>query len=108
MKLVELINYFRKGGHYEEFCQSQTLNPECEVVEIFMKKPFAVDNDLEFFEIEKTEGKIAYVFNGVEYFHLFDFYYFVDAIEESKSPENAYLTDNVIAKRLYDYAINDA
>ena len=56
MKLVELVNYFRSGGVYYKFCQSQLLNAESEVVEIFMENPFAIDNELAFFEIEKTEG----------------------------------------------------
>lgn len=57
MKLLELVKYFKEGGSYEEFCQSQSLNIEAEVVEIYMEKPFSIDNDLAFFEIEKTEGK---------------------------------------------------
>jgi hypothetical protein len=108
MKLLELVNHFRKGGSYEEFCQSQSLSVESEVVEIYMEKPFTIDNDLKFFEIEKTEGKTEYVFNEMKYFNLFDFYYFLDAIEESNSDENESLADNVIAKLLFEYAINDA
>ncbi len=108
MKLKELVNYFRKGGGYEEFCQTQSLNVESEVVEIYMEKPFDIDNELAFFEIEDTEGKAEYASNSVTYFNLFDFFYFLDAIEESKSEKNRSLSDEAIAKRLYDYAINDA
>ncbi|OJW02647.1 MAG: hypothetical protein BGO52_00600 [Sphingobacteriales bacterium 44-61] len=108
MKLVELVNYFRSGGAYEDFCQSQSLNTESEVIEIYMEKPFNLDNSLAFFEIEKTEGKNEYILNGVKYFNLIDFYYFLDSIEESNIDENASLTDNEIAKKIYDYAINDA
>lgn len=108
MKLVELVNYFREGRAYEGFCPSQSLNVESEVVDIYMGKPFSLDNDLAFFEIESTEGKVEYTFNGVKYFNLFDFYYFLDAIEESNNDENVSLKDDIIAKRLYDYAINDA
>jgi hypothetical protein len=108
MNLVELVNYFRKGGSYEAFCQQQSLDIESEVVEIYMEKPFKLDNDLAFFEIEHTEGKIEYSFNGVTYFNFFDFYYFRDAIEESNNDKNISLTDGEIAKRLYDYAMNDA
>lgn len=108
MKLVELVNYFRTVGNFEAFCRDQSLNKDSEVVEIYMQKPFCIDNDLAFFEIENTEGQIEYNFNGVKYFNLFDFYYFLDAIEESKNNENISLTDEVITKLLYDYAINDA
>lgn len=108
MKLINLVNYFRSGGSYEEFCQSQSLDTHSEVVEIYMEKPFDINNDLAFFEIEKTEGNIEYTNNGVKYFNLFDFYYFLDAIEESNNSDNQNLTDNIIAERLYDYAIKDA
>lgn len=108
MKLVELVNYFRKRGSFDEFCQSKSLNLESEVIEIYMEKPFDLGNDLAFFEIEKTEGKVEYIFNGIKYFNLFDFYYFLDAIEESNSDENKSLTDNEIANRLLSYAIHDA
>jgi len=108
MKLLELVNYFRKGKTYEEFCQSQSLNVESEVVEIYMAKRFSIKNDLAFFEIEKTEGKVEYIFNGVKYFNLFDFYYFLDAIEEPNNDENVSLTEDAITKRLYNYAVNDA
>lgn len=108
MKLVELVNYFRKGGTYEEFCEQHSLNPEAEVVEIYMMKPFSMDNDLAFFEIEATEGKVEHTFNGEIYYNLFDFYYFQDAIEESNSGNNVSLSNEVIAKKLYDYTMKDA
>lgn len=108
MKLVELVNYFRKGGSYEVFCQHHSLDIESEVVEIYMEKPFDIDNDIAFFEIEHTEGKSEYIFNGVKYFNLFDFFYFQDAIEESNNEKNVSLTDYEITKRLYDYSLNDA
>ena len=108
MNIIELVNYFRSGGNYEEFCQKQSLNLESEVVEVYMKKPFKINNDLAFFEIENTEGRVEYVYDKEIYFNLFDFYYFQDVIEESNNIENLSLSDEIIAKRLYDYAINDA
>jgi hypothetical protein len=73
-----------------------------------MQKPFCIENDLAFFEIEKTEGTIEYTFNDVIYFNLFDFYYFQDVLEDSNRGNNLSLSDEVIAKSLYDYAMNDA
>lgn len=108
MKLLELITYFRMGGSYESFCKKQSLDIESEVVEIYMEKPFDLDNDLSFFEIEKTDGKIEYGVNGIKYYNLFDFYYFLDAIEESNSDKNKSLSENEIAKRFLSYAINNA
>lgn len=108
MKLLELVNYFRSGGSYEEFCESQSLDQESEVVEIYMKQPLEINNDLAFFEIEKTEGNFEFSNNGIMYSSLFDFYYFLDAIEDSNNEENKSLTNEEITKLLYNYAINDA
>lgn len=108
MKLVELVNYFRHGGSYEEFCQSESIDLESEVIEIYMRKPFNLDNNLAFFEIEKTEGNIEFIFDSEKYFNLFDFYYFLDVIKESNNSKNKSLTDREIASRLLSYSINDA
>lgn len=108
MNLIELISYFRNGGSYEEFYQSRSLSLESEVIEIYMEKPFDLENIISFFEIEKTEGKREYTSNNVKYFNLFDFYYFLDAIEESNIGQNKSLTDQELASRLLSYAINNA
>ncbi|RED22510.1 hypothetical protein BD847_3140 [Flavobacterium cutihirudinis] len=106
MNLIKLIKYFRSGGTFENFCLSQSINMDSEVVEIYMTKPFGINNELGFFEIEKTEAKIEYYFNGKMYFNLFDFFYFLDAIEEANIGIS--LTDEKLAQVLFDYAINDA
>lgn len=108
MKLVELVNYFRKGGSFEKFCNDKSLDVDAEVVEVYMEKPFDLDNDLAFFEIEKTEGSVVYIVNEVTYFNLFDFYYFLDVIEESNEGTNKSISDEELAKRLLSYAIHDA
>ena len=74
MKLLELVQYFRNGGSYEDFCQAQSLDTESEVVEIFIEQPLKIDGSLAFFEIEKIEGNIEYVDNWMKYSNLFDFY----------------------------------
>ncbi|GAA0891752.1 hypothetical protein GCM10009122_14310 [Fulvivirga kasyanovii] len=108
MKLLELVSYFRNGGSFEDFCHSKSLDLESEVVEVYMEKPFDLNKDLVFFEIAKTNGNIEYMSNGVKYSTLFDFYYFLDAIEESNESQNKSLTDKDIAARLFLYAIHDA
>jgi hypothetical protein len=108
MQLTELVNYFRSGGSFEEFCQSQSLDHESEVIEIYMEKPFNFENDIFFFEIETTEGQVEFIHNEIQYFNLFDFYYFLEAIEESNSPDNQSLSNEIVASRLYKYAIADA
>ena len=107
MKLIELVSFFKNEGSFEKFCQNKSLNIDSEVIGIYMEKPFDIDNNLVFFEIEKTEGKMEYFSNGINYFNLFDFYYFLDVIEESNN-ENKSLTNAEIARVLLSYAINNA
>ncbi|WP_196884889.1 hypothetical protein [Aureivirga sp. CE67] len=107
MKIIELVNYFRKKGDYQNFCDKESLDVESGVVEIYMKKPFDLENELMFFEIEKTKGNIEFLFNDVKYYNLFDFYYFLDVIEELKGIDSV-ISDNDIAVKLLNYAINDA
>lgn len=108
MKLLELVKYFRHVGSYELFCEKESLDLESEVVEIYMKQPLDVNGDLGFFEIEKTEGAYEFIDNNVNYTNLFDFYYFLDVIEDSNNEINKNLKDEDLAKALYEYAINDA
>lgn len=108
MKLENLVNYFRNGGSFEKFCQMESLELESEVIEIYMEKPFTLCKELRFFEIEKTEGNIEFMFSNVKYFNLFDFYYFLDVISESNIKNNTLMTDNDVAKKILAYAIHDA
>lgn len=108
MTLVDLVRYFKSGVSYEEFCLSQSLDLESEAIEVYMKGPFDINNELAFFEIEKSNGKIEYFFEGANYFNLFDFYHFLDTIEESRNTKNRHLTDDEIARILLAYADNDA
>jgi len=108
MKLLELINFFRDGGSLKEFCHLQSLHEESEVIEIFMEIPLNIDNELRYFEIEKTGGSTEYTDNGINYHNLFDFYYFLDAIEEANNNQNRFLSNEELAKLLYNYAIHDA
>lgn len=106
--LVDLVRFFRNGGSLENFCLEQGLNSESEVIEIYMQKPFSLNSELACFEIEDTEGAVEYSFNSTIYYNLFDFYYFLDAIEESNDSPNSKRTDREIAEALLSYAINDA
>ncbi|RYD59056.1 MAG: hypothetical protein EOP56_02160 [Sphingobacteriales bacterium] len=108
MTLGELVSYFRNGCSFKEFCLSQALKAESEAIEIYMQKPFSLNNNLKFFEIEITEGRMEYNFDGINYGNLFDFHYFIGAIEESNEQNNTSLTNDAIARRLHEYAINDA
>jgi hypothetical protein len=108
MNLIELVRYFKNGGELRDFCKLMALDSETEVVEVFMKKPFSLDNELFFFEIEKTEGKNEDVREDAVYYNLFDIFYFLDAIDESKEDGNAGLSDFEISRKIFNYALEDA
>ncbi|AGC76102.1 hypothetical protein LX97_00777 [Nonlabens dokdonensis] len=108
MNLAELIKYFKENRSKEEFFKNNHLNMESEVVEIYMQKPFSLNNKVKFLEIEKTKGTIEFDINNVKYYNLIDFYAFLDFIKDSMESSNDNLTDAQLAKILLDYCINDA
>ncbi|MDM1397603.1 hypothetical protein HX049_10480 [Myroides odoratimimus] len=108
MKLVDLVKYFRKGGTYQDFCKQYSLNFDSEVIEIYMETPFQIDNELSFFEIEQTEGVLEFEVNNIVLSSLFDFYVFLDMIEESNQETYKNVSDLDIAKRLISYGFNNA
>lgn len=108
MNLSELINYFRSGGSYKDFCQDHLLDQESEAVEIYMEQPLELNNTLAFFEIETTEGSLEFVKDGIRYYSLFGFPYFINVLEEIKKSDHLDFTDKDIAELLYNYAINEA
>ncbi|CAA0211093.1 conserved hypothetical protein [Tenacibaculum maritimum] len=108
MKLIELVKIFREDIPFETFCVNNSLNVDSEVIEIFMEKPLNINNELAFFEIEKTEGKTEYQSEGILYSNLFDFFFFQDAIEESKLEHNKSMNNYELTKKLFRYAIKDS
>lgn len=106
MTLEKLINYFRLDGNQKDFFETYSLDTESEAIEIYMQKPFNIENNIKLFEIEKTEGLQEYEVENIKYYNLTDFYYFLGFIEESK--KNIKLTDKELAGVLLDYALNDA
>lgn len=108
MTLTEIITYFKENRSKDEFFKNHHLDIESEVVEIYMQKPFSLDNKIEFLEIEKTKGTIEFDINDVKYYNLIDMYSFIDFIKNSMESPNYNLTDAQLAKILLDYCINDA
>ena len=106
MKLIDLIAFFRRGGTFEDFCKAQALNAESEVIEIYAQEPVCLEAALGFFPIEETEGRVEFQSEGVQYQNLFDFFYFLEVIEDIKGSEEP--TDSELAQKLYSYAMNDA
>ena len=108
MTITELINYFRNNGNKNEFFENNSLDPESEVIEIYMQEPLGIENEIKLFEIEKTGGNLTYINENIEYQNIIDFYYFMDFIEESKIGKNKDLTDEKLAEIFINYCINDA
>lgn len=108
MNLIELVCFFRDGGSFENFCDMKSLNKESEVVEIYMRESYDLGNQLAFIAIEESNGAIEMLLEDVKYLNLFDFYFFIDAIEEVNNDQNKSLSDADIAAYLLSLAINDA
>lgn len=108
MSLPELIEYFRNDGTYEGFCKLHRLESDADVTEIYMQKPYGLNNKLEFFKVEETAGKKLYNYNGSDFNYLFDFNYFLSAVKEADRPASRLTTDIDLALRLIDYAERDA
>ncbi|SHG24809.1 hypothetical protein SAMN02787073_3785 [Chryseobacterium vrystaatense] len=106
MNLSELINYFRNGGSYKEFCHDQSVDQESEAVEIYMEQPLELNNTLAFFEIETTEGSLEFFKDGVRYYSLFGFPYLINVLEEIKNSDHQDLADKDIAELLYNYVMS--
>jgi hypothetical protein len=106
MKLIDLIAFFRGGGTFENFCKEQALNAESEVIEIYAQEPVSLEAQLGFFSIEKTEGRIEFQSEGVQYHNLFDFFYFLEVIEDINDSEEP--TNSELAQKLFTYAMKDA
>jgi len=108
MTLPELITYFKSDDNtYEDFCKMQRLDSDAEAVEIYMPKPFGLNSKLEFFTADETAGKQQHSYNGSEFYSLFNFYYFLNAVKDSERPENKSLTEIDLALRLLDNAGKD-
>jgi len=106
MLLINLISYFRSGGTFESFCEAQRLNANSEVIEIYAQIPVSAESCLGFFPIEESRGKTNLTVKGLLYQNLFDFFYFLEVIEDVKG--NTLMGDAELAQILLVYALTDA
>ena len=106
MKLIDLIVFFRHGGTFKDFCRDQSLDIESEAIEIYAQKPVCLESQLGFFPLEGTKGRIEFQYKGVPYYNFFDFFYFLEVMEDVRNDEE--LTDSKLAQKLFSYAMNDA
>ena len=106
MKLIDLVAYFRNGGTFESFCKVNQLSAKSEVIEIYAQSPVSLESQLGFFPIEKTKGQAEFLSDGIKYQTLFDFFYFLDVIEDIKSRK--IFGNAELAQTLLSYALKDA
>ncbi len=102
MTLPELIHYFTEGNTYDDFCKAQGINRFAEV-EIYMQKPFGINGKVEFFKIEETAGRVEHYYNGSEFYVLFGFQYFLNAVKEADQGDD-FVNEIDLALKLIDYA----
>ena len=106
MKLVGIIEFLRKGGTYSEFCHTHGINEGSEVVEMYMEKPFKIENDIVFFEHEVTNGAMKYFHKGRELYNLVDVYLFLEFVDASR--HEGHKSDSEIGYIFWSYLMNYA
>ncbi len=106
MKLVDLVAFFRQGGAFDDFCKANGLSAESEVIEIYAQEPVSLESQLGFFPIEETEGRVEFQSGALNYHNLFDFFYFLEVINDVKGSESA--DNEELAQTLFSYAMKDA
>ena len=75
---------------------------------IYMKDTLDLDSDLKFFEIEYTDDLLVFKENGVTYHQLFPIDHAVEILDSYFSDSDKKLGNPALAKKLLEYAINDA
>jgi len=108
MKLIDIIEYLRDPTKEEQLCDTLKLSTDSEAILIYMKGTLDLDSELKFFEIEHTQDELVFEENGVTYCQLLPLDHAVEILDSYFSDTEKKLDNFGLAKRLLEYAINDA
>ena len=104
MKLENIIRYFRHPAALATFYQEQGLNPQSDGITIFMKDKLAADSNVILLNEEQTNGNNTCLVEGNRYVELLPAFMVSAMINHLTGS----VTDDEIASRILDYAINEA
>jgi len=108
MKLTELVNYLLNPEELGSLYDNLKVDVESEALLIYMKDALDLKSDIFIFEIEKTEDRLHFIKEGINYYQLFPVDLAVDLIESDLELKDRGYTSEYIAKRLLEYRKNDA
>jgi len=108
VKLADLVVYFLKGGTSEEFCRFHSLDNAEDDIAIYMEQPINIASALAFFNTAATGGELEYQLGGVTYKYLVEFEYVPAFVGEISENDRKAISGESIAKRIFEYAVNDA
>jgi len=108
MKLIDIIEYLSDPTKVGQLYDTLRLSTDSEAILIYMKNTIDLDSELKFFEIEHTEDQLVFEENGVTYYQLLPLDHAVEILDSYFSDKEKKLDNFGLAKRLLEYAINDA
>lgn len=105
MKLVDIIDFLLNPEKLKQLYDQEKINPESELIGIYMKESLDVESEINLFGIEETSGYNKFEKSGIKYVSLFD----VDlALQLAEDLKDLGYSNRQIAERLVAYGINDA
>lgn len=108
MKLIDIIEYLRYPTKVGQLCDILRLSTDSEAILIYMRGTLDLDSELKFFEIQHTEDKLVFEETGVTYYQLLPLDHAVEILDSYFSDKEKKLDNFGLAKKLLEYAINDA
>ena|ERR1700744_2960038 len=106
MKLVDLIDWLADSGRLEALVEKEGFEDRS-MVEIYMIGSLSLESEIVFFDAEKTPPTIEFEENGIAYIEFFPLEHALDSISDLQLFGKGYSND-FIARRLFEYRINDA
>lgn len=108
MKLLELIPYLRDPAALLAFYQRHGLDPDGDVLSIYMEGGLRVDADIRVLGMNEVGDDIRVVHEGVAYEHLLPVDLAADLLATDRTLQGPFVTDTARAERVVEYGIYDA
>lgn len=108
MTYIDLVGFLINPEILKKLYSEMDVNPQSEVLLIYLKNALELDSEISIFEIEETEDDLVFEKEGVKYYQLFSIDYAIDLIENDLKLKNKGYSTREIAQRLLNYRLNDA
>ncbi|MBS0027277.1 hypothetical protein ACTJJ0_12490 [Chitinophaga sp. 22321] len=108
MNIVELIDHLKSRKLAEELISRLLPEVEFGMIEIFMKENVSLESEINLFDAENIPTTIVIEVNGIKYENFFPLSEAQEMVEDYVRDYNNRLSSLDIAKRMFDYRLNDA